>query len=300
MRIIFLGTSSGVPTAKRGLSAVAVVYEGEILLFDCGEGTQMQMREAGLRWGALKRIFISHMHGDHIIGLLGVLMSLQVGGRDSPLFVHGPTGLEEFVQTSIRLMQARIRYELVIDEISDGIICDEKDYYVVSAPLEHRIFALGYAFVEKDKPGKFNVGKAEQLGIPPGPLRSQLQYGENVIGADGTQVSPADILGPPKKGRRVAYCLDTSPCENAEKLASEAEVLIYDGTFKNEHQILAHKTGHSTWMEAAQLARKAGVKKLVLTHFSPRYTDLEEYFAECQLIFPEIILASDLMELQVE
>jgi len=301
MRIIFLGTASGVPTPKRRLSATAVVYDGETFLFDCGEGSQMQLRKAGLRWGALRRIFISHLHGDHIIGLLGVLMSLQVGGRDSPLFLYGPTGLEEYVQTSIRLMQARIRYELVINEISGGVICDEKNYYVACAPLEHRIFTLGYVLVEKDRPGRFNVEKAEQLGIPAGPIRSQIQLGEEVVLDNGTRISPDDILGPPRKGRRVAYCLDTSPCENAEKLASEADVLIYDGTFfSDEHQTLARRTGHSTWREAAELARKTGVKRLVLTHFSPRYTELEKFLPAFQAIFPEIILASDLMEIEVE
>jgi ribonuclease Z len=311
MRIIYLGTTSGVPTKERHLSATAVVYDGEIFLFDCGEGTQMQIRKVGLRWGGLKRIFISHLHGDHIIGLMGVLMSLQVGGRDSPIFLYGPTGLEEYVQTSIRLMQARIRYELVIKEIppatfdkgeggSDGVICDEKNYYVTCAPLEHRIFTLGYVLVEKDKPGKFNVEKAEQLGIPAGPIRTQIQRGEEVVLGNGTRIFPDDILGPPRKGRRIAYCLDTSPCENAEKLASEADVLIYDGTFfSDEHQTLARKTGHSTWREAAELARKAGVKKLVLTHFSPRYTELEKFLPAFQTIFPEIILASDLMEIEV-
>ena len=300
MRIIFLGTTSGVPTKERRLSATAVVYNGEAFLFDCGEGTQMQMKKVGLRWGALKRIFISHLHGDHVIGLLGVLMSLQVGGRDSPLFLYGPTGLEEYVQTSIRLMQARIRYELVINEISGGVICDEKNYYVACAPLEHRIFTLGYLLVEKDKPGKFNVEKAEQLGIPVGPIRSQIQRGEEVILDNGTRISPGDILGQPRRGRRIAYCLDTSPCENAEKLASEADVLIYDGTFwEDKHQNLARKTGHSTWREATELARKAGVKKLVLTHFSPRYTELEKSLPAFQAIFPELILASDLMEIEV-
>ncbi|MBM3238143.1 ribonuclease Z [Candidatus Poribacteria bacterium] len=312
MRIIFLGTTSGVPTKERRLSATAVVYNGELFLFDCGEGTQMQIRKVGLRWGALNRIFISHLHGDHIIGLLGVLMSLQVGGRDSPIFLYGPTGLEEYVQMSIRLMQARIRYELVIKEItpapfdkggvvSGGVICDEKNYYVACAPLEHRIFTLGYALVEKDKPGKFNVEKAEQLGIPEGPIRTQIQRGEEVVLDNGTRIFPDDILGPPRKGRRIAYCLDTSPGENAEKLASEADVLIYDGTFfSDEHQTLARKTGHSTWREAAELARKAGVKKLVLTHFSPRYTALEKFLPAFQTIFPEIILASDLMEIEVD
>jgi ribonuclease Z len=301
MRIIFLGTTSGVPTKKRRLSATAIVYNGETFLFDCGEGTQMQMRKAGLRWGALKRIFISHLHGDHIIGLLGVLMSLQVGGRDLPLFLYGPEGLEEYVQMSIRLMQARIRYEIVIHEISRGVICDEKNYYVDCAPLEHRIFTIGYVLVEKDKPGKFNVAKAEQLGIPEGPIRSQIQRGEVIILDNGTRVYPDEILGPPRRGRRIAYCLDTSPCENAERLASEVDVLIYDGTFlSDEHQILARKTGHSTWREAAELARKAGVKNLVLTHFSPRYTEVEKYLPKFQAIFPEIILASDLMEIEVD
>jgi len=300
MRIIFLGTASGVPTKQRRLSATAVVYNGETFLFDCGEGTQMQMQKVGLRWGALKRIFISHLHGDHIIGLLGVLMTLQVGGRDFPLFLYGPEGLEEYVQTSIRLMQARIKYELVINEVSGGIICDEKDYYVECAPLEHRIFTLGYVLIEKDKPGKFNVEKAKQLGIPVGPIRSQIQRGEEVILDNGTRVSPDEILGPPRKGCRIAYCLDTSPCENAEKLASKADVLIYDGTFlADEHQTLARKTGHSTWREATELARKAEVKKLVLDHFSPRYTELEKSLPEFQAIFPEIILASDLMEIEV-
>jgi len=300
MRIITLGTCSAVPTPKRGLASTAVIREGEIFLFDCGEGTQVQIRKARLRWGPIKKIFISHMHGDHLTGLMGIMMSLQMSSAHSTLSLYGPEGLEEYVRMSIRLMHTYINYELVINEVTEGIICDEKEYQVICAPLEHRVYTIGYALIEKDRPGKFDVEKAKKLNIPPGPLFRKLQSGENITLEDGTLIRPEDVLGPPKKGRKIAYCLDTRPCENAQRLAQGADVLIYDGTFHEEHGENAHRTGHSTWVEAAQLARQADVKKLVLTHFSPRYSDPERLPSAYQSIFPDVVMAHDLMELQVD
>jgi len=300
MRIITLGTSSAVPTPQRSLASTAVIRGGEIFLFDCGEGTQVQIRKARLRWGPLKRIFISHMHGDHLTGLMGIMMSLQMSSDHSALFLYGPEGLEEYVRMSIRLMHSYINYELVINEVTEGIICDEKEYQVICAPLNHRVYTIGYALIEKERPGKFNVEKAKKLGIPAGPLFAKLQRGENITLENGTLIRPEEVLGTPRKGRKIAYCLDTRPCENAQKLAQGADVLIYDGTFHEEHDENARRTGHSTWSEAAQLAHQSDVKKLVLTHFSPRYSNPERLPSACQSIFPDIVMAYDLMELQVD
>lgn len=300
MRIIMLGTCSAVPTPDRSLASTAVVRGGEIFLFDCGEGAQVQIRKAKLRWGPLKRIFISHMHGDHLTGLMGIMMSLQMSSAHSILFLYGPAGLEEYVRMSIRLMHTYINYELIINEVTEGVICDEEEYQVVCAPLEHRVHTLGYSLIEKKRPGKFDVEKAIRLGIPPGPMFGSLQRGENITLENGALIRPEDVLGAPRKGRKIAYCLDTRPCENAQRLAQDADVLIYDGTFHEEHEENARRTGHSTWVEGAQLACQAGVKKLVLTHFSPRYSNPERLPSKCQSIFPNVVMAYDLMELQVD
>ncbi|HIE53050.1 MAG TPA: ribonuclease Z [Armatimonadetes bacterium] len=300
MRVVFLGTSSGTPTLARYLSSVAVVREGEIFLFDCGEGTQIRFRRARLRFSRLERIFISHLHGDHVTGLMGLLMSLQMAERVQPLYLHGPPGLQEYVLTCKRLLHTQFAYQLIVEEAGKaGVLCDTPEYYVECAPLEHRLFTLGFALQEKPRPGVFNVAVAQALGIPEGPLYGRLQRGETIVLEDGRTVRPEQVLGPPRPGKRIAYCPDTRPCENALALARNADLLIHEGTFGAELHAEAVRKTHATVVEAAEIAKTAGAKRLVLTHFSPRYRDLEPLRQQAAAIFPHVTVAEDLMEIEV-
>lgn len=299
MRVIILGTGSALPTPTRRTSATAVVREGEMLLFDCGEGTQLQLRKAGLRPGRLTRILITHMHGDHVIGLMGLLMTLELNGRERPLELYGPPALAEYVLMSTRLLCTGFRYPIIFHEVQPGIICGTPEYDVECQPLNHRILTYGYALQERGKPGTFNVARALELGVPPGPLYGRLQQGHPITLPDGRTVHPTDVLGPPKRGRRIAYCLDTRPCPEAVTLARDADLLLYDSTLAAGEEEEASDKGHSTSFQAATLAKQAGAKRLVLTHISSRYTDPEKLSDGLEGLHDHIILAHDLMELAV-
>lgn len=298
MRIVFLGTGSGTPTLARYLAAVALVREGEILLFDCGEGTQMRFRRAGLRFSRLSRIFISHLHGDHVTGLPGLLMSLQMAERLAPVHLCGPPGIAELVWTLKRLLHTHFRYDLEISEATGPqVVCDVPAYQVECAPLDHRLFCLGFALTEKDRPGEFNVAAASRLGVPAGPLFGRLQRGETIVLEGGQTVRPEQVLGPPRRGRKIAYCTDTRPCTNAVELAREADLLIHEGTFAADLAEEAKMKSHSTVAEAAEIARQAKVGRLFITHLSPRYVDTGPLQEQAAAVFPNVIIATDLLEI---
>ena len=299
MRVVFLGTGAALPTPERRTSATALLYEGEMLLFDCGEGTQLQIRKAGLRHGRLSRIFITHMHGDHVIGIMGLLMTMELSGRERPIDLYGPPALADYVTTSTRLLSTGFRYPIIFHDARAGVICQTDTYTVECLPLNHRILTYGYALQEQDRPGTFDVARAEALGVPKGPLYGHLQRGRAVTLADGRTVQPADVLGPPKRGRRLAYCLDTRPCPEGAMLARDADLLLHDSTLAPGAEEEATQKGHSTSRQAAILAKEAGVKRLVLTHFSSRYTDVRELLQGLEGLHDEIIVARDLMELSV-
>jgi ribonuclease Z len=299
MQVILLGTGAALPTPERCTSATAVLYEGEMLLFDCGEGTQLQLRKAGLRHGRLSRIFITHMHGDHVIGIMGLLMTMELSGRDRPIELYGPPALADYVTTSARLLSTGFRYPIIFHEARPGTICQTETYTVESLPLNHRIPTAGYALQERDKPGTFDLARAEALGIPKGPLYGRLQKGQSVALPDGRTIFPPDVLGPPKRGRRLAYCLDTRPCPEAASLARDADLLLYDSTLAPGAEQEAAEKGHSTSRQAAVLAKEAGVKRLVLTHISSRYTDARELLMGLEGLHDDIVLARDLVELAV-
>ena len=299
MRIVLLGTGAALPTPERRTSAAALLYEGETLLFDCGEGTQLQLRKAGLRHGRLSRIFITHMHGDHVIGIMGLLMTMELSGRERPIELYGPPALADYVATSTRLLSTGFRYPIIFHEARAGVVCQTDTYTVECLPLNHRILTYGYALQEQDKPGTFDVARAEALGIPQGPLYGHLQRGQAVTLSGGRTVYPHDVLGPPKRGRRVAYCLDTRPCPEGATLARDADLLMHDSTLAPGAEQEAAQKGHSTSRQAAVLAKEAGVKRLVLTHISSRYTDARELLRGLEGLHDEVIVARDLMELTV-
>jgi ribonuclease Z len=299
MQVILLGTGAALPTPERRTSATALLYEGEMFLFDCGEGAQLQLRKAGLRHGRLSRIFITHMHGDHVIGIMGLLMTMELSGRERPVELYGPPALADYVATSTRLLSTGFRYPIIFNEARPGMICQTDTYTVECLPLNHRVLTYGYAFQERDKPGTFDVARAEALGVPKGPLYGRLQKGQPVTLPDGRTVYPDDVLGPPKRGRRIAYCLDTRPCPEAATLARDADLLLYDSTLAPGAEQEAGQKGHSTSRQAAVLAKEAGVKRLVLTHISSRYTDVWELLSGLEGLHDAIVVGRDLMELSV-
>jgi ribonuclease Z len=303
--IVFLGTGAAVPTRFRNLSGTAMVWNGEIFLFDCGEGTQMQLRKARLRPGRLSRIFISHFHGDHLFGLPGLLNSLHMAECTQPVHLYGPAGLTDYIEFHKKFAKFALRFPLHIYEVantSDGMSWQEDNYRIVCKPLKHRVRCLGWAIIENTRPGKFDANKADQLGIPHGPERSKLQNGESITLANGEKITPDRVLGAARRGHHFAYCLDTAPSPATVELAKDADMLIHDATFNAGEEESALKTGHSTVVHAAQMAREANVRMLALSHISGRYMphDEAELLAPAQAIFPNTILAQDLMRMKVE
>lgn len=307
MRIIPLGTSAGKPTLHRGVSATAVVGEGAWWLFDCGEATQMRVMRAGLSPQKLVGIFITHLHGDHFNGLPGLLSTMAMDGRTAPLALVGPAGIRHYLDTLAALRICYVNYPLQLTELTseqlratpEPVVWESATHRVATRSLDHRIFALGYRLEEKTKPGRFDLDAARALGIPPGPLYGQLQSGRAITLADGRTIDPSQVLGPPRPGKVVTYCLDTRPCESAVALAHNADWLIYEATFTHDLAEEARHYGHSTARQAAETARAAGARRLLLTHFSSRYQDVDVLLAEAREFFSESTLARDLMELEV-
>jgi ribonuclease Z len=304
IEVVFLGTGAAAPINERNLSGTAVIRQGEIFLFDCGEGTQMQFRKAGLRPGRLRYILITHLHGDHLFGLPGLLTSLHMAGCQRQVDLFGPVGMAEYIRFHQQLCQFGLGYPLQIHEIaaeSPAVLWRGAEYHVEWQPLKHGIFTAGFALVEADCPGRFDVNRAEQLGVANGPERGRLQRGESIVLPNGQRVHPKEVLGPPRPGVKIAYCLDTQPCAGAEKLAANADLLITDSTFSAADAEHAHESGHSTALDAAELARKCGVRQLLLTHFSGRLRqeDLPALVAEAQAVFPNSSAATDLARVTV-
>jgi len=307
LKIIPLGTSSGKPTLRRNVSALAVVGEGEWWLFDCGEGAQMQIARAGLSPQKLAGIFISHLHGDHFNGLPGLLSSMALDNREKPLVLVAPVGVGEYLDLLADLKICYVNYPLNLLEFSgksfaeqpQALVYESPRLTIVTRPLDHRVFALGFRLEEKVKPGRFNLERARALGIPAGPLYSQLQSGKSVTLADGRVIQPSEVLGEPRPGKVVSYCLDTRPCPNAVKLAENADWLIHEATFTEDQVEESHHFGHSTAVQAAEIAAEARAKRLLITHFSSRYTDVRVLVDEARAVFPETFAAEDLAEFEV-
>ena len=298
--ITFLGTGSGVPTLDRNLACVAVQRQGELFLFDCGEAAQIQYRRAGLGFGPLRAIFISHLHGDHITGLMGLLMSLQMADRREPLDLYGPPGLRAYVRENQRLLRTGFRYELRFREVEEAATLYETEQVSIRCrPVEHRVFCLGFRLEETPRPGRFSLERAAELSIPSGPLYGALQRGERVTLADGRVITPEEVLGPARPGVSMAYVTDTRPCAAAVELARGVDALIHEATFGKDLAADAAKKSHCTTTEAAEIARLAGARKLLLTHISPRYGDLGALAREARAIFPETWVAHDLYRYEI-
>ncbi len=299
LRITFLGTGGSLPTRNRNPSAVMVNREGELILFDCGEGTQQQMMRAKTGMMSLSSIFVSHFHADHFLGIPGLIQTMSFLGRKEPLTIYGPEGTREFTELFKALGYFNLKYEIRGVELSPGDTVEGKDYVVRALKTEHSIPSLGYALVENPRLGRFNRERAVELGVPPGPLFAKLQRGSPVE-VDGRLVRPEEVMGIPRSGRTIVYTGDTRPCKAVLEASRDADLLIHDGSFADEMADWAEESMHSTAGEVAALAKEAGVRKLVLTHISSRYTDdVEPILKDSKKVFENVIVAEDLMELEI-
>lgn len=299
MEITFLGTTGTIPTEKRGLSSILLDYLNEHFLFDCGEGTQRQMRLAGINFMKIDKIFITHLHADHFLGLGGMIQSMDFLERTRPLEIYGPMGMKDTMHHMLSMGTFKLDFlELPVHEIDEGVVLKGDRYTISCVRTEHTSYSLAYCFQEDPK-RKFLKQKAFSLGIPEGKLFSKLQRGET-IELKGKKITPDQVLSDPIPGRKVVYTGDTRACESVIELAKNADILIHDGTFSHEEVENTEKANHSTVVQAAEVAKKANVKKLYLTHISQRYTDSKPLGREAREIFKESYVAEDFMRVKVE
>ena len=300
LSIRLLGTSASRPTVERNVSSIAVHREGETLMFDCGEGTQRQMMRYGISF-ALEDIFFTHMHADHLLGVIGLIRTMALQGRTEPLRLWGPRGSSRVLKRAEGLGFERATFPVEILEIEGGQRLARKDYEIVGFPVDHRGSAsLGYVIVEAERKGRFNPELARELGIPEGPLWGKIHRGEDVTLDDGRVISSRTLVGDKRPGRTVVITGDTRPCPATIEAARGADVLVHEATFGDEEAARAVETGHSTAREAATVAKNAGVRRLVLTHFSARYSrDASELDREAKSVFAETLIGKDGMEIDV-
>ena len=295
-RAVILGSGASLPTLQRQTAAVVVQYEGDVYLLDCGEGTQLQWRRAGLRFGRLRAVCISHLHGDHLNGLVGLLQTLSLADRKEPLVLCGPPGIKDYWNAICRYQGVGLGYQLDIRESTGGEILAGKSHRVTCAQLDHGVRTLGFSIREDQRPGRFDTAAAERLGVAAGPDYGRLQRGETVTTADGATVGPEQVLGSPRPGRSIVYTADTRPCVAAVELARDSSLFICDATFATELEKEARARGHCTSAQAARMAAEAGAERLLLTHISARYHDARPLLAEAVDVFPHTEVAHDLME----
>jgi len=304
MQLLFLGTGAGVPAKLRNVSSLALMLLEErnaVWLFDCGEATQHQILHTSLKPRKIEKIFITHLHGDHIFGLPGLLGSRSFQGGMSDLTVYGPKGIRDYIDISLQVSQTHLKYPLTIVEIEEGSIFEDGQFIVEALLLDHAVPSFGFRIVEKDKQGTLDAEQLIADGILPGPLYQHLKKGATVTLEDGRTVDGRDYLGPTQKGRVISILGDTRPCENAVKLAMEADLLIHEATFAAGNEEMAVDYFHSTTIQAAELALEAKVRKLCLTHISSRYGKEQwgELADEAKAIFPETEIAHDFFEISI-
>lgn len=316
MELVFLGTGASWPSVERNVPAVALKRGSEILLFDCGEGTQRQFQRSGLSYMQVQKIFITHLHGDHFFGLPGLVQTMRLNDRKEPLHIYGPPGiLQKCIAFDVVRAEAKsdgraapkpreradkamarpeAGFKVVITELQSGATLEFPGYKVIAREVRHTTFALAYALVEDPRPGRFNKPAALALGVPEGKAFGELQRGVAVTLADGRVITPDQVLGPTRRGRKVVYSGDCVPCEQTVELAMGADVLVHESTYASDFPD-ANRHGHSTSSQAAFIAKAARVHTLYLTHISPRYTNAKPLVEEARKIFPETHEAHDLL-----
>jgi ribonuclease Z len=287
------------PTQRRGASAIAVKRNREIIFFDCGEGTQRRMVEAGLGFRRPSKVFISHLHGDHVLGLPGLLQSMTLLDRKKPLEVYGPIGLADFLRAFSEAMGGPGFPVKLFEVVSEGLVFQGDEYVVAAVEADHDVPSWSYVLEELPKPGRFHPKKAEAIGVPQGPLWKRLQQGEDVVLGNGREVRSYEVVDPPRNGLKIAYSGDTRPTERFAGVAKDSDLLIHEATFDNMLLEKAGENRHSTAAQAAGIAVKAGVKKLILTHISSRYPDPTHLLEEAREVFEDTEIAEDLYEIDL-
>jgi ribonuclease Z len=298
--IRFLGTSASRPTVERNVTSLALMREGETLLFDCGEGTQRQMMRYGISF-ALEDIFFTHFHADHVLGVVGLMRTMSLQGRTEPLRLWGPKGGAKVLKRAEGFGVERLGFPAEITELEPGQEIRRKEYAIMPFEVDHRgSHSIGFALIEDDRRGRFDPDLARALGVPEGPLWGQIHRGVAVTLPDGKVIEPSTLVGPPRPGRRVVVTGDTRPCDATIEWSRNADLLVHEATFADEEAARALETGHSTAREAATVAQKAGVRSLVLTHFSARYSrDPGDLAREAREVFDRVTLARDGTEIDV-
>jgi ribonuclease Z len=304
LELLFLGTGAGVPAKHRNVSAIALQLlqeRGATWLFDCGEATQHQILHTSIKPRKIEKIFITHLHGDHLFGLPGLIGSRSFQGGESKLIVYGPKGIRAFIETSLAVSQTHLKYPLEIMEITEGTVFEDATFLVEARLLEHGVPSYGYRIIEKDLPGTLLADKLKEANIPPGPLYQRLKKGETVQLEDGRVVHGRDFIGSPQKGRIVTILGDTRFCPQSVSLAEDACVLVHESTFAAEDAVLAYDYFHSTAAQAATIAKEARVQKLVLTHISSRYQSEHTHLLlnDAKRIFKNTVIAEDFKQMDV-
>ena len=297
-----LGCGGMMPLPYRHLTSVLLRREGDLFLFDGGEGTQVSLRRLNLKWKKINAIFVSHTHADHVTGLPGILMLSSQVDRTEPLYIIGPPKIAEYIETSRKVLDMYINYPIVVKEITEpGVVYSGEDFYVRAFPLKHTKTCVGYTLEELERPGEFNPEKAKELGVPCGPLWSKLQHGESVMTDDGKLVRPEEVMGKNRSGRKVSYVTDTMYLPSIADEVKGSDLLFCEGMFTEEYADQAAEKKHMTAKQAARIAKDAGVGKMALIHYSPRYSDYElnDILSEAKEIFPETVLSRDRMSFDI-
>jgi ribonuclease Z len=299
MKLVFLGTSAAQPTPERALTCICLEKDGEILMFDAGEGAQISYLKSGLGWNKKMKIFVTHLHGDHCIGILGLLQTMTLQNRSEPIEIYGPDGIEEFIGANIKVLNFGLSFPVIITSVREEIIVKEKTYTVSACKAEHSVLAFSYVFQEKDKPGRFFPEKAKDLGVPEGELWNKLQSGQEVQVGYKT-IKSSDVLGEKRPGKKIGISGDTRPTKKLEEFFRNCDYLSFDSTFSHELLDKAKETHHSTAIEAAELGKNANVSNLILTHFSARYNDESVLLDEAKTKHSSVIAAKDLLEIEIK
>lgn len=302
MEAFILGCGGMMPLPYRHLTSVLLRRDGDLFLFDGGEGTQVSLRRLNLKWKKINAIFISHTHADHITGLPGILMLSAQVDRNEPLYIYGPPKIAEYIETSRRVLDMYINYPIVVKEISAPCIVHEGDgFYVRAFPLDHTKTCVGYTLEELDRPGEFNPEKARELNVPLGPLWGKLQKGENVENADGMIISPDMVMGQKRSGRKFSFVTDTLYRPSIAKEVMGSDLLVCEGMFEDELLDQAKEKKHMTASQAATIAKESNSKRMYMIHYSPRYTDreLEKLLDQAQKIYPEAKLSKDRLHIEI-
>jgi ribonuclease Z len=300
IQIVFLGTGAAVPTAQRSLPAILLQRGNEQLMFDCGEAVQRQMMIAKVGLNKKLGIFITHMHGDHVLGLPGLLQTMALMDRQKPVVLYGPVGLNHFLDCLKETLQFQLTFQVIVHEVTrKSIVCNEEEYLVAAVPSNHAVTSFSYAFEEKTRVGRFHPEKAKAFGVPQGEAWSKLQRGIEFVLPDGRLIRTEDVTDPPRKGRKIVYTGDTRPFETFADFADGADLIIHEATFDDSLAEKADLDGHSTPSQAANQAKAAKAKSLILTHISARYSDVALLLEQAKKSFPNSVVAQDFLEFEL-